>query len=162
MIYMNITSLKLNNFLGERCLPLAQAVFPNAPISYIGCFSVTSRRPCWCPYTKERRPCWCSQLVLSELNSIVVQPFSFGWKTCSSITWVKAFYSTLFEMNNIWLENNPLTISHLPLLYNGFSCNYVCQGLCNYSQPIRNEPPEQHVHLTTMPLPYKTKCAHGG
>ena len=41
------------------------------------CFHVTSRRPCWCPKTKERRPCWCPQLILRESSSFIMQTFSF-------------------------------------------------------------------------------------
>ena len=40
-------------------------------------FHVTSRRPCWCPWTKERQPYWCPQLIVRELNSILMQTFSF-------------------------------------------------------------------------------------
>ena len=37
---------------------------------------MTSRRPYWCPQTKERRPCWCPQLFLRELIFILMQTFS--------------------------------------------------------------------------------------
>ena len=37
-----------------------------------------------------RRPCWCPQLILRDFY--VNTSFSFGWKTCSLITWVKTLY----------------------------------------------------------------------
>ena len=41
------------------------------------CFHMTTRRPYWCPKTMEGRPCWCPKPVLWELNSFLVQTFSF-------------------------------------------------------------------------------------
>ena len=43
----------------------------------IECFHMTSRRPYWCPKTMKRRPCWCPKPVLWELNSFLMQTFSF-------------------------------------------------------------------------------------
>ena len=40
-------------------------------------FHMTSRWPYWCPKTMKRRPCWCPRPVLLELNSFLVQTFSF-------------------------------------------------------------------------------------
>ena len=40
-------------------------------------FYMTSRPPCWCPQTKKRRPCWCPDPILRELNSVIMQTFSF-------------------------------------------------------------------------------------
>ena len=44
---------------------------------FIERFHMTSRRPCWCPKTKEWRPWWCTKLILRELNSIFMQILSF-------------------------------------------------------------------------------------
>ena len=38
---------------------------------------MTSRRPYWCPKTMKRRPFWCSKPILRELNSFLMQTFSF-------------------------------------------------------------------------------------
>ena len=43
----------------------------------IECFHMTSRRPYWCPKTMKRRPYWCPKPDLWELNSFLVQAFSF-------------------------------------------------------------------------------------
>ena len=43
----------------------------------IECFHMTSRRPCWCSKTMKRQPCWCPKLFLWELNSFLMQMFSF-------------------------------------------------------------------------------------
>ena len=47
------------------------------PKLWIECFHMTSRRPYWCPKTIKRRPCWCPKPILWELNSFLMQTFSF-------------------------------------------------------------------------------------
>ena len=38
---------------------------------------MTSRRPYWCHKTMKQRPCWCPKLILLELDSFLMQKFSF-------------------------------------------------------------------------------------
>ena len=49
----------------------------NAASRLIECFHMSSRRPYWCPKTMKRQPCWCPKRILWELNSFLMQTFSF-------------------------------------------------------------------------------------
>ena len=50
----------------------------------IECFHVTSRRPCWCPLTKELRPTNPLGIELYSYDAKVL--FCFALKACSLIT----------------------------------------------------------------------------
>ena len=79
---------------------------------------MTSRRPYWRSKTMKRRPCWCTKPILWELDSFLMQTFSFvpiNLHRCWTRNWKRSICGAWSIINFIVLLISTLLL--LLLLY---------------------------------------------